>query len=101
MSQPAPYACHVFICVNDRQGQSKSCADGGSPDIRLQLKARLAEKFAGSQVRVSQSRCLGLCGEGPNVLIYPQNLWYSAVSMGDVERIASDIEQLLATPQGT
>ncbi len=98
MSQPAPYKCHVFVCVNDRQGERKSCADGSSPEIRLQLKERLAEKFSAAEVRVSQSKCLGLCGEGPNILIYPQNLWYSAVSPADVARIAGEIEQLLKKP---
>ncbi len=95
-AQPAPYKCHLFVCINDREGERKSCADGSSPQLRLKLKERLQEKgLLAEGVRVSQSKCLGLCGEGPNVLVYPQNLWYSAVTPGDVERIVGDVEKLL------
>lgn len=92
----APYKCHVFVCVNDRKGVKKSCADGASPALRLALKERLRERgIAPGDVRVSQSLCMGLCDSGPNVVIYPQNVRISAVGMADVERIVAIIEKLL------
>ena len=24
----SPYACHIFVCTNDRRGEKKACADG-------------------------------------------------------------------------
>jgi len=93
----APYKCHVFVCVNDRKGARKSCADGASPALRLALKERLQEKgLAPTEVRVSQSLCMGLCDNGPNVVIYPQNIRVSAAGVEDVERIVSIIENLLS-----
>jgi (2Fe-2S) ferredoxin len=92
----APYKCHIFVCVNDRHGARKSCADGASPALRLALKERLLERgFSPKEVRVSQSLCLGLCEHGPNIVIYPQNLRLSAVGVADVERIVTIVETLL------
>jgi len=94
--ETAPYKCHIFVCVNDRQGQRKSCADGASPALRLALKKRLQEKgYAPTEVRISQSLCLGLCETGPNVMIYPQNIQISAAGLADVERIVSIVDTLL------
>jgi hypothetical protein len=33
-----PYAVHIFVCTNDRQGERKSCADGNTPLIKKALK---------------------------------------------------------------
>ena len=90
-----PYKCHVFVCVNGRQGAQKSCADGNSLQIRLRLKAEAEKKWPPDIVRVSQSLCMGLCQYGPNVIIYPHNIWFSGVKLDDVDSIISEIDRLL------
>ena len=91
----ALYKCHVFVCVNDRKGKQQSCADGNSVQIRVQLKEKALKKWPSAIVRVSQSLCMGLCQYGPNVMIYPQNIWFSAVKLDDVDSIINEIERLL------
>lgn len=92
----APYQCHVFVCVNDRHGSRKSCADGASPALHQALKQHLLDKgLPPPAVRVSQSLCMGLCQTGPNVVIYPQNVHISAAGIEDVERIVALVETLL------
>jgi (2Fe-2S) ferredoxin len=91
----APYTCHVFVCVNDRKGKQQSCADGNSVQIRLRLKEEATKKWPSGIVRVSQSLCMGLCQYGPNVMIYPHNIWFSAVKPDDVDSIINEIERLL------
>ena len=46
-------------------------------------------------VRVSQSGCLGLCENGPNVMIYPQGLLFTGVTMDDVDRIVEEVGNCL------
>jgi (2Fe-2S) ferredoxin len=91
----SPFVCHVFVCTNDRYGKKKSCADDDSPGIRKALKGAVKDKGWKGKVRVSQSGCMGLCAVGPNVMLYPQNVWFSGVSMGDVDLIVSKIASLL------
>ncbi len=99
MTEPrqTPYTCHVFVCTNDRGGARKSCADGGSPVIRATLKKEIADRGWKPRVRLSQSGCLGLCAQGPNVVIYPQQIWFSEVTGGDIPAILQKIEEMLAS----
>jgi len=46
-------------------------------------------------VRISQSGCLGVCEHGPNVMIYPQNKWFTKVSIDDVDQILNEIGELI------
>ena len=46
-------------------------------------------------VRMSQSLCMGLCRRRPNVLIYPQQIWFSEVMLDDVNPIVEVVGNLL------
>jgi len=97
--EDSPYQCHVFVCCNDRGGIRKSCADGDNVEVRRRLKEEVARRGWKPRVRVSQSGCLGLCPHGPNVLIYPQQVWFSQVRSRDLERILTAVEGFLE-PEG-
>ena len=94
--QESPYICHIFVCTNDREGRSRSCADKNSPLIRTKLKKEVGSRGWRKQVRVSSSGCMGLCARGPNVMIYPQKIWFSEVSTDDIEQIVSRVEDILS-----
>ena len=91
----SPYLAHVFVCTNDRKGERKSCSDNNSEQIKAQLKTVVNEKGWKEKVRISTSGCMGLCGNGPNVMIYPQKIWFSEVSIEDVEVIVATIERII------
>ena len=93
----APYVCHIFVCTNDRKGARKSCADGNSMSVRQALKAEIKARGWTGRVRVSHCGCMGLCRKGPNVIFYPQKLWFSGVSEADTGTIISKIEPLMAS----
>jgi len=95
-----PYKCLVLVCINDRHGARKSCADGDNKEVRARLKEAVKEKgWSPKHVRVSSSMCLGLCPHGPNVVIYPQERWFSGVKLDDVDRILAEIEGFLEEMQ--
>ena len=39
------------------------------------------------KVRANKSGCLDVCEIGPAVVIYPQNIWYTGISVEDVDEI--------------
>lgn len=92
-----PYVCHIFICTFDRAGERKSCGDEEGVELRAVLKTEVAARGWKKWVRVSQSGCLGKCADGPNVMIYPQQIWYSNTSLDDVEDILTQLEHILRT----
>jgi (2Fe-2S) ferredoxin len=93
--QTAPYICHIFVCTNDRHGERKSCAEGNSPAVLSLLKDEAKNRGWTGQVRVSQCGCMGLCMKGPNVLLYPQKIWFSGVTESDVPVILAKVDSML------
>lgn len=95
VQKESPYVCHVFVCTNDRGGERKSCADNNSSHVKKRLKEEVKNRGWDQQVRISQSGCMGLCGLGSNVMLYPQKIWFSEVFEDDLEKIISSIETIL------
>jgi len=96
--QPSPYRCHIFVCANDRRGADQSCADGGvGPALKAELKAAVKARGWEGSVRVSTSGCMGLCRRGSNVMLYPQGLWFSAVTLADAPALLDAVAAALGT----
>lgn len=81
----------VFVCVNRRAPGQICCAERTSEPIAETLKARIKGLGLGKDVRVSKSGCLDVCAKGPNVMVFPDNVWYHGVTQADVERIVQDV----------
>ncbi len=80
---------HIFICENKRPDRASkaSCADDGSMEIRAAMKRKLVKMGLNKKYRVNRAGCLGKCGLGPTMVIYPQGIWYGKVSLKDVDEI--------------
>ncbi|PCR90641.1 CbiX/SirB N-terminal domain-containing protein [Natrinema ejinorense] len=74
---------HVAVCTN------QTCAKMGSPAVleRLRQEVRDSEHC---DARITRSSCLGRCGDGPMVAVYPDGVWYGGVEDDDAERIVGD-----------
>lgn len=90
-----PYQCYVLVCNFDRHGARKSCEDGNGSEIRQLLKDEVRHRGWNKVVRVSKTGCLNLCGKGPNVMIQPQNIWFSEVKEKDVKKILEEVEKII------
>ena len=74
---------HVFVCTG-----GKVCpAEGGSAAVHARLKELVAQAGLESAIRINHAGCLGQCGHGPMVVVYPEGVWYSAVSVEDADTI--------------
>ena len=80
---------HIFICENKRpEGHPKGCcAEKGSPEVKEQFKKRLKELGLSTKVRANTAGCLDACEHGITVVVYPEQIWYSRVTLNDVEKI--------------
>jgi len=86
------FACHVFVCCNQREaGHPRGCCNpDGSGHLRELLKKEIARRGLTPAVRVNQAGCLDQCEYGPNLVIYPQAIWYGRVTPADVPRIVEE-----------
>jgi sirohydrochlorin ferrochelatase/(2Fe-2S) ferredoxin len=73
---------HVAVCTN------QTCAADGSPQVLERLRQEVRD-HEDCDVRITRSSCLGRCGEGPMVAVYPDGVWYGDVGGDDAERIVS------------
>ena len=101
-STHSPYLKHIYICVNKRDPGVTCCSHGGGEGIREKLKAFVKANGLKGKVRVSQSGCMDLCAQGPNVMVYPDHRWYHHVTGEDVDRIIEEhLVPLLAPARGS
>lgn len=82
---------HAFICTTSRPaGHPRGCCTtkgGGQP-----LYDRLLQKFQQAMlwdkgVSIAQASCLGTCGDGPVMVVYPENIWYQPKTVEDIDEI--------------
>ena len=46
----------------------------------------------GVTARVTPCGCLGPCFDGPNAVVYPDGIWYGALTADDADAIADHLE---------
>ncbi|MDR3563633.1 MAG: (2Fe-2S) ferredoxin domain-containing protein [Negativicutes bacterium] len=80
---------HIFVCTSSRiSGQQKGfCHSKGSIDIMAKFMEEIEERDLSGEVFVTNTGCFGICEKGPIVVVYPDNVWYGAVTLADVEEI--------------
>lgn len=92
-TQKSPYLCHIFVCCNVRENNpdNPGCGSKGGNTLKDRLKTAVAERGWKGKVRVSTSGCLGLCTQGPNILLYPQCIHFSNVTESDIPEILNSV----------
>lgn len=83
---------HVFMCTNRKPDDDGCCAARGSEQVLQKFRAEIAARKLQGEIHVTACGSLGTCGHGPNMVVYPEGIWYSGVSVNDVTEL---IEQHL------
>jgi len=80
---------HIFVCCNQRpEGHPRGCCDPeGKAELQWIFKQKLAARGLKHKVRANKSGCLDQCEHGPNLVVYPEGVWYGRVTAADVDEI--------------
>jgi sirohydrochlorin ferrochelatase/(2Fe-2S) ferredoxin len=76
---------HVAVCTN------RTCAGQGATELLERL--RRAASHRDVDVTITRSSCLDRCGEGPNVAVYPDGVWYGGVSPDEADSLAASLAE--------
>jgi sirohydrochlorin cobaltochelatase len=74
-----PLHKHVLVCGN------ADCADRGSMTLLENLRQEVRQADRQRDIRITRTSCMGRCGEGPTVAVYPDGIWYRGVAPHDAE----------------
>ncbi|MFQ5483171.1 MAG: ferredoxin [Nitrospinaceae bacterium] len=85
----ARFERHLFMCVNERSAEDPRgcCQARGSVGLLSYLKKRVHEAGLKGRVRVNKAGCLDACAQGPSLVVYPEQVWYTPQSEADMEEI--------------
>lgn len=88
----AYYRYHVFFCTNLREDGTACCQRFNAQAMRDYAKQRTkALGIAGhGKVRINTAGCLDRCAEGPVVVVYPDEVWYSYLDQEDIDEIINE-----------
>ena len=81
------YQRHVFVCT---RGEWCPSIDGDGIGVHAALKEAVAAAGLGDRVRVNHAGCFSQCGHGPMVVVYPDDVWYAAVSPADAVELVAE-----------
>jgi (2Fe-2S) ferredoxin/SAM-dependent methyltransferase len=83
----APFRFHVFVCDQQKPEGVACCAARGSGQVLEELRREVNARGLEDEVQVTACGSLGLCEHGPNLVVYPEGIWYSGVTSADVPEV--------------
>lgn len=86
------YQYHVFFCTNLREDGRACCQRFDAKALRDYAKKRAKELGIAGQggTRINTAGCLDRCSEGPVMVVYPEETWYSYVDKEDIDEILEE-----------
>jgi (2Fe-2S) ferredoxin len=73
----------ILVC------QNRTCRKQGSSHVLTAFQT-----VATSEIEIQATGCLGQCGNGPIVLILPEEIWYYQVNPKDAVTVIQTVENL-------
>jgi (2Fe-2S) ferredoxin len=82
-----PFRYHVFVCTQQKPEGTPCCSANGSAQLLDLLQAELQKQGLFNDVQVTSCGCLGLCDGGPDMITYPDGIWYAGVKSEHIAEI--------------
>ena len=84
-----PFRFHLFVCTQQKPEGVPSCASKGSAEVLAALEREIRARGLDNDVQLTTCGCMGLCDEGPVMVVYPEGAWYRRVQPSDAPEIVS------------
>jgi (2Fe-2S) ferredoxin len=83
---------HVFFCTNQRAEGETCCNNHHASQMQAYAKDRIGQlglKGKGA-IRINKAGCLDRCDDGPVLVVYPDETWYTYVDKADIDEIIEE-----------
>jgi (2Fe-2S) ferredoxin len=81
------YDKHIFVCTNQKAEGKKCCGEAFGMELVNRLRARIKEENLSINIRAQRAGCLDVCAFGPAMVIYPEGVFYGALTLEHVDQI--------------
>jgi len=75
---------HVLIC------SGSNCISRGSKSLRNEFEEHLSNLGIREEIKLVNTGCVGLCEQGPFVIVYPEGVFYAQVKNKDIKTICEE-----------
>ena len=75
---------HVLIC------SGSMCVSRGAKTLRDEFEEHLSRLGIREEIKLVNTGCVGLCEQGPFVIVYPDGVFYSTVKNKDIKTICEE-----------
>ncbi len=82
-----PFRFHLFVCTQQKPEGVPSCVASGSFGVLDALDREIQARGLDHDTQLTTCGCMGLCDEGPVMVVYPAGVWYRRVRPSDVSEI--------------
>jgi len=82
-----PFRFHLFVCTQQKPEGIPSCPASGSFAVLDALDREIQARGLDNDMQLTTCGCMGLCDEGPVMVVYPAGVWYRRVQPSDVPEI--------------
>jgi 3-hydroxy-5-methyl-1-naphthoate 3-O-methyltransferase len=93
-----PFRFHLFVCTQQKP-EGVACPTSGSFSVLAGLDREIQARGLDGDVQLTTCGCMGLCDEGPVMVVYPAGVWYRRVQPSDVREIV-DVHLRKGQPVG-
>jgi (2Fe-2S) ferredoxin len=77
------YQKHVFVCTS-----GSTCPTQADTEAYVKfLRGEVARAGLHVEIRVNKAGCFSQCGNGPMIVVYPDDVWYCGVTADDLSEI--------------
>ena len=83
---------HVLVCTQNRPPNHPrgSCGMNGSTNVLQEFSQQFEKRGLWGKYALTGTGCIGPCGSGPSVLVYPEGVMYGGVKKEDVVTIIEE-----------
>lgn len=85
-----PFHYHVYVCNQVKPEGVPCCCTRGAEKVIEALRREVVARDLATVVQITTCGSLGLCHWGPNMVVYPEGIWYSGVTVEDVPEIVRE-----------
>jgi (2Fe-2S) ferredoxin len=78
---------HVFVCT---RGEWCPSIDGDGLGVHAALKQAVRDAGLADRIRINHAGCFSQCGNGPMAVVYPDAIWYAALTPEDAGEIVRE-----------